>query len=107
MIVLDADLVVFTEIVLHVGPQRIEDALKKQEGKKKPGGGLLFRCRRTSPKRPSGYCRAQAHIPSFLLIHWSAEGCGITAEGMPTCSQGAEHTVVLEKVEERGREAPL
>lgn len=62
MMVLEADLVVFTEIVLHVGPQRIEDALKKQEGKKKPGGGLSCSC--AGELVPRGHLGTAGHKPT-------------------------------------------
>lgn len=51
---LEADPVVFIDIVLYVDPQRVEDALKTRE-KKKPGGILLFLHRRNNTKRPSGH----------------------------------------------------
>ena len=68
MMLLQADLVVFIEIVLHVDPQRIKQALKTREQKGQLAN-LLFLNRRNSTRKPSGHCRAHAlPPPPFLLV---------------------------------------
>lgn len=59
--VLSADLVFFIEVVFYA------DTLKTRE-KKDQVVNLLFLGGRNTAKKPSGYSRAHAYIPSFFLV---------------------------------------
>lgn len=91
---LEADPVVFIDIVLYVDPQRVEDALKTREKKKSQ---VVFSYSCTGEIIPRGPLGTEGTSPHPLIPSSSLNGgqrdVAFTEECMETCSQGAENRV--------------